>query len=134
MVRFFSFKEELPIMKIICEKDLLVEAVSNVRALPAPNRRVPGAWKGILLKAQDGQLQLTGYDLELGIVTTIEAKTEQPGQLILSARLLLDIIRRIRRRRSASSRMSGIWQPSAAALRNLPSRDSTRRNIRSCQT
>ena len=29
--------------------------------------------------------------------------------------------------------MSGTWRPSAAALRNLPSRDSTRRNIRSCQ-
>ena len=94
MVRFFSFKEELPIMKIICEKDLLVEAVSNVARAACAKSPVP-ALEGILLKAQDGQLQLTGYDLELGIVTTIEAKTEQPGQLILSARLLLDIIRRI---------------------------------------
>ena len=81
-------------MKIICEKDLLVEAVSNVARAACAKSPVP-ALEGILLKAQDGQLQLTGYDLELGIVTTIEAKTEQPGQLILSARLLLDIIRRI---------------------------------------
>ena len=81
-------------MKIICEKDLLVEAVSNVARAACAKSPVP-ALEGILLKAQEGQLQLTGYDLELGIVTTIEAKTEQPGQLILSARLLLDIIRRI---------------------------------------
>ena len=65
MVRFFSFKEELPIMKIICEKDFLVEAVSNVARAACAKSPVP-ALEGILLKAQDGQLQLTGYDLELG--------------------------------------------------------------------
>ena len=57
MVRFFSFKEELPIMKIICEKDLLVEAVSTVARAACAKSPVP-ALEGILLKAQDGQLQL----------------------------------------------------------------------------
>lgn len=41
MVRFFSFKEELPIMKIICEKDLLVEAVSNVARAACAKSPVP---------------------------------------------------------------------------------------------
>ena len=45
------------------------------------------ALEGILLKAEEGTLELTGYDLELGIVTTIESKTEQAGELVLSARL-----------------------------------------------
>ncbi len=81
-------------MKIICQKDLLVEAVSNVSRAVCSKSPIP-ALEGILLKAQEGQLVLTGYDLELGIVTTIESKTEQPGELVLSAKLLLDIIRRI---------------------------------------
>ena len=70
------------------------EAVSNVSRAVCAKSPIP-ALEGILLKAQEGQLQLTGYDLELGIVTTIEAKTEQQGELVLSAKLLLDIIRRI---------------------------------------
>ena len=51
-------------MKIICEKDLLVEAVSNVARAACAKSPVP-ALEGILLKAQDGQLQLTGSELVL---------------------------------------------------------------------
>ena len=39
-------------MKIICEKDLLVEAVSNVARAACAKSPVP-ALEGILLKAQD---------------------------------------------------------------------------------
>ena len=81
-------------MRIICQKDLLVEAVSNTARATCAKSPVP-ALEGILLKAEEGKLHLTGYDLELGIVTSIEAKTEQQGELVLSAKLLLDIIRRI---------------------------------------
>lgn len=81
-------------MKIICQKDLLVEAVSNTARATCAKSPV-AALEGLLLKAQEGQLQLTGYDLELGIMTNVEAKTEQEGELVLSAKLLLDIIRRI---------------------------------------
>ena len=63
-------------MKIICQKDLLVEAVSNVSRAVCAKSPIP-ALEGILLKAEEGTLELTGYDLELGIVTTIESKTEQ---------------------------------------------------------
>ena len=53
------------------------------------------ALEGILLKAQQGTLQLTGYDLEMGIETQLEADVTEPGSIILSARLLVDIIRRL---------------------------------------
>lgn len=81
-------------MKIVCQKELLVEAVSNVARAVCAKSPIP-ALEGVLLKAQEAQLQLTGYDLELGIVTTVEAKVEEAGELVLSAKLLLDIIRRI---------------------------------------
>ena len=51
-------------MKIICQKDLLVEAVSNVSRAVCAKSPIP-ALEGILLKAEEGTLELTGYDLEL---------------------------------------------------------------------
>ncbi len=81
-------------MKMICEKSLLVEAVSNVSRAVCAKSPIP-ALEGILFQAEGGQVKLTAYDLELGILTSVEAKVEQPGQVVLSARLLLDIIRRI---------------------------------------
>lgn len=115
---FPRFKEEIA-MKFVCQKDLLVEAVSNVSRAVCAKSPIP-ALEGILLKAQEGQLQLTGYDLELGIVTTIEAKTEQQGELVLSAKLLLDIIRRIPGETVSIVSDEKIWQPSGAELRSLP--------------
>ena len=82
-------------MKIICEKGPFGRSSFQCgRALPAAKSPVP-ALEGILLKAQDGQLQLTGYDLELGHRHHHRGQNRAAGQLILSARLLLDIIRRI---------------------------------------
>ena len=49
----------------------------------------------MLLRAQDGRLYLTGYDLELAISTAIEAKVLAPGEIVLSARIFLDMIRRM---------------------------------------
>ncbi len=81
-------------MKIICQKDLLVEAVSNVSRAVSSKSPVP-ALEGILIKAADGQITLVGYDLEIGIVTKIDADVKEAGDIVLTARLLLDIIRRI---------------------------------------
>ena len=49
----------------------------------------------VLLRAQDGRLYLTGYDLELAISTAIEAKVLASGEIVLSARIFLDMIRRM---------------------------------------
>lgn len=45
--------------------------------------------------AKQGQVQLTGYDLELGISTNLEAQVMEEGDIVLSAKLLLDMIRRM---------------------------------------
>lgn len=108
-------------MKIICQKDLLVEAVSNVSRAVCAKSPIP-ALEGILLKAEEGTLELTGYDLELGIVTTIESKTEQAGELVLSARLLAGHHpTHSWKKRSASFPTNGFLPPSVAVHRNLPS-------------
>ncbi len=80
-------------MNIICDKTLLSAAIDGVsKASPALHH--PGTG-GILLKAEGFQLTLTGYDLEMGIVTTIEANVKEPGEVVLNAKLLSSMISRM---------------------------------------
>ncbi|MGI5965923.1 MULTISPECIES: DNA polymerase III subunit beta [Anaerotruncus] len=81
-------------MNIIVNKQMLVEAVGNVsRAVSSKNTLA--ALEGVLMKAKEGRLYLTGYDLELAISTSIEARVQQEGEIVLSAKLFLDMIRRM---------------------------------------
>ena len=63
----------------------MTEAVSNVQRAVSTKSSIP-ALEGILLKAHGQEVTLCGYDLELGMTTTIEASVEEPGNLVLSAR------------------------------------------------
>lgn len=63
------------------------------RAIPA--RATHPILTGVLLTATDGSLQLTGYDLDLGIETTIPAATATPGSTVVPYRLLSDIVSRL---------------------------------------
>ena len=81
-------------MKIVCQKALLVDAVSNVSRAVSSKSPIP-ALEGILIKANEGQITLVGYDLEIGIITTMEADVREAGETVITARLLLDIIRKI---------------------------------------
>lgn len=81
-------------MKITCQKQDLVEAVSNVQRAVSSKSTVP-ALEGILIRTQTEKITLCGFDLELGITTTISAQIEEAGSIVLSARLFGDIVRRL---------------------------------------
>ena len=81
-------------MKIICDKTLLSAAIDGVSRAVTLRSTVP-VLEGILLKAEGFNLTLTGYDMELGIVTTIEANVLEPGDIVLNAKLLSDMVRRM---------------------------------------
>ncbi len=80
-------------MKFVCEKSTLLDAVSKVGRAVATKSSHPSL-EGILLKAGNASLSLSGYDLELGITTRIEANVEEPGNIVLNAKLFGDIVRR----------------------------------------
>lgn len=80
-------------MKFSCEKALLQAAISTASRAVAPKSSIP-ALEGILLEAGDN-LRLTGYNLETGIRTALDAEITQPGALVLSSRLFGDIIRKL---------------------------------------
>jgi len=81
-------------MKIICNTELLNEACQNVQRVVSSKTSIP-AMEGILMKAENGTLSLTGYDLEVGINTSMEVKIEEEGSIVLNARILCDILRRL---------------------------------------
>ena len=58
-------------MKFECEKSMLASAIEGVsRAIT--NRAAIPVLEGIYMKAEGFNLTLTGYDMEMGITTTIE--------------------------------------------------------------
>lgn len=81
-------------MKIICSTELLSEACQNVQRVVSSKTSIP-AIEGILMKASEGTLYLTGYDLEVGINTKIAVKVEEEGSIVLNARILCDILRKL---------------------------------------
>ncbi len=81
-------------IQLTCDRQQLVEAVSNVQRAVSSKSSVP-ALEGILLKAESDGMTLCGFDLELGMTTRLSARVSEKGSVILSARLFSDIIRRM---------------------------------------
>ena len=81
-------------MKFECEKTLLAAAIDGVsRAIT--NRAAIPVLQGILLKAEGFALTLTGYDMEMGITTTIECNVLIPGEMVLDAKLFGSMVARM---------------------------------------
>ncbi|MFD7917956.1 DNA polymerase III subunit beta [Streptomyces sp. NPDC059740] len=79
-------------MKIRVERDVLAEAVAwAAKSLPA--RPPVPVLAGLLLKAEDGSLSLSGFDYEVSARVSVEAEVEEDGTVLVSGRLLADICR-----------------------------------------
>lgn len=81
-------------MKISCLRTDLANAVSNVSRAVSTKASIP-ALEGVLIKAYDGKLNISGYNLEIGITTDVEATIQNEGEIVVSAKLFLDIVRRL---------------------------------------
>lgn len=81
-------------MKFVCNRSKLSEAVTNVQRAVAP-KSVKPILEGILLKAENGKLQLSGYNMEMCITTSIDAEIQSEGSSVVTAKLFSDIIRKL---------------------------------------
>ena len=79
-------------MKLTIDRTILSEACLHVSRAVSTKSTLP-ALEGLLLKGSGESLEITGYDLELGIKTTIPAAVSADGEIILNARLFCDIVR-----------------------------------------
>ncbi len=81
-------------MKITVSKDSLSEAVFNLLRVVGVKSTMP-VLEGILLSAKEGNLTLTAYNLEMGMKKEIFCNCEKQGEIVIKARLLSDILRRM---------------------------------------
>ena len=81
-------------LKIRCEKKDLLTAVNNV-SRAAPSKSPISALEGILFEAGFEGLKLTAYDTRIGIYTTLECSVLERGCIVISARFLTDLVRRL---------------------------------------
>ena len=80
-------------MKFSCEKSLLQAAINTASRAVSAKSSIP-ALEGLLVQA-DEHLTISGYNMQTGIRTTVEADVVSGGSLVLSARLFGDIIRKM---------------------------------------
>jgi len=81
-------------MKFTCSAQTLSEACQNVQRAISGKTTIP-ALEGIYIRALPGVLELTGYDLEVGIQTRIEATVKEEGSIVLNAKVFCEILRKL---------------------------------------
>jgi DNA polymerase-3 subunit beta len=110
-------------VKIRVERDVLAEAVAwAARSLPA--RPPMPVLAGLLLKAEEGTLSLSGFDYEVSARVSVEVEAEEEGTVLVSGRLLADICRSLPNRpveiSSDGVRVTVVCGSSRFTLHTLP--------------
>jgi DNA polymerase-3 subunit beta len=80
--------------RFTCNTKELSEACSNVMRAVSTKVTIPTI-EGILIECGSNTLSLTGYDFEFGINTTLEANVVEPGAIVINAKVISDIIRKL---------------------------------------
>lgn len=81
-------------MKITTERALLLDAVSRLQKVVGSKTSMP-ILEGILMSAENGKLTLASYNLEMGMKKEIYARCEEAGDIVINARILSDILRKM---------------------------------------
>lgn len=81
-------------MNFTCKKEEICAAIQNVSKAVAVKSTI-SALEGIRVKLSGGILELTGYDLEMSVCTTIEADSADSGEFIVNAHLFNEMTRKM---------------------------------------
>ena len=76
------------------ERASLLDAVSKLQRVVGAKTSMP-VLEGILISAEQGKVTLISYNLEMGMKKEIYAKCDEAGDIVINARLLADILRRM---------------------------------------
>ncbi len=81
-------------MKFTCNRNVLTEAINISQKAVATRSTLP-VLEGLLIKAYNDKVVITGNDLEIGIECILEAEVEIEGSIVVNSRLFGDIIRKM---------------------------------------
>ena len=79
-------------MKLTCSRDELVQKLA-LASRAVSTRTTVLVLSGILLRAENGELQLAATDMELSLRTSLDAQVEGEGAVVVPGRLLVDLAR-----------------------------------------
>jgi DNA polymerase III subunit beta len=79
-------------LKLTCSRDALLRGLGIV-SRGVSTRTTVQILSGILLRAGEGKLELAATDMEVSLRTTVEAKVETEGSVVVPGRLLLELAR-----------------------------------------
>lgn len=81
-------------MKFTCKTKELSNALNNVIRAVSAKVTIPTI-EGILIECGSNTLSLTGYDFEFGINTIMDVDVTAPGEIVINAKVICDIIRKL---------------------------------------
>src|ERR671918_1403180 len=79
-------------MKLTCSRDELVQKLAIV-SRAVSTRTTVLVLGGILLRAENDELQLAATDMELSLRTSLDAQVEGDGAVVVPGKLLVDLAR-----------------------------------------
>jgi DNA polymerase-3 subunit beta len=72
----------------------LLEKIQNLSRAVATKATIP-VLEGIFIEAKEGKLKLIAYNLELGMTKEIEANIKEEGSIVINAKMLSEMVRRL---------------------------------------
>ena len=78
-------------MKIICKQENLITGLFKVSHLTGKNFNLP-ILNNILIKVENGNIELAATNLEVGIKTTVRGKVEEEGRITVPAKILTEYV------------------------------------------
>src|SRR5713101_8306805 len=79
-------------MKVVTQRDELAQKLGTV-ARAVSTRASVQILSGVLLRAEAGRLNLAATDLELSLRSSLEARVDGEGAVVVPGRLLVDLVR-----------------------------------------
>src|SRR5918992_1388437 len=79
-------------LKISCPRDELTRQLGIV-ARAASTRTTVQVLAGVLLRAEDGRLDLSATDMEISLRTSLEVEVASEGAVVVPGKLLVDLVR-----------------------------------------
>ncbi|MGL4737631.1 MAG: DNA polymerase III subunit beta [Cellulosilyticaceae bacterium] len=81
-------------MHLRCKQEMLMNGI-NIALKACSTRTTMPILECILIKAYNNQVTLVGYNLELGIESTIEAEIIEGGSIVLESKIFAEIVRKM---------------------------------------
>ncbi len=81
-------------MKFKCGKLQLANSLTSVQKAVA-QRSTIAALEGVLINCTEDNIELCGYNTEMGITTSIKATVQEKGKIVVNGHLLTEIIKKL---------------------------------------